>query len=74
MAWNGDAESFRDFIDTHGLTFPQISDGPGDVFAHFGVPGQPALVVVDANGDAETLLGAVEPADLDAVLNAVVNP
>ena len=39
----------QDFIDKHGLTFPQISDDPGDVFNRFGVSYQPALVIVNTD-------------------------
>ena len=68
VAWTGDDESFQGFIDKHGLTFPQISDDPGEVFARFGVPGQPALVVVDPDGAANVVLGAVDEATLDEML------
>jgi len=50
------------------LSFPQISDDPGTVFARFGVPAQPAFVVVAANGDTQVLLGAVDEAKLQTVL------
>jgi hypothetical protein len=50
------------------LSFPQISDDPGTVFARFGVPAQPALVVVKPNGDAQVLLGAVDDSKLQTVL------
>ncbi len=50
------------------MSFPQISDDPGTVFARFGVPAQPALVVVKPNGDAQVLLGAVDDANLQSVL------
>ena len=72
VAWNGDAASFNDFISRHSLTFPQISDPQGDVFAHFDIPGQPAWVIVDAAGKATRVLGALEPADLDAAFNAAL--
>jgi hypothetical protein len=42
------------------------------VFAHFDIPGQPAWVIVDANGKAARVLGALEPADLDAAFNAAL--
>ncbi len=71
MAWFGDDESFQGFVDEHGLTFPQISDDPGDVFGRFGVPAQPALVVVDTDGTVQQFLGAVDDATLDDVLTAV---
>ncbi len=68
VAWTGDEDSFQGFIDKHGLTFPQISDDPGEVFQRFGVPGQPALVVVGPDGSATTTLGAVDEATLDEML------
>lgn len=69
MAWTGTDDDFKGFIDTHGLTFPQISDDPAEVFQRFGVPSQPALVVVDASGRAQQLFGAVEPELLDSILS-----
>ena len=68
MAWTGNDASFQGFIDKYSLSFPQISDDPGTVFARFGVPSQPALVVVNRNGDAKVLLGAVDDANLQSVL------
>ena len=50
------------------MSFPQISDDPGTVFARFGVPAQPAVVVVKPNGDTRVLLGAVDDATLQTVL------
>ena len=61
MAWTGGDDSFQGFIDKHDLTFPQISDDPGDVFDRFGVPYQPALVVVRTDGSTELVAGEVEP-------------
>jgi peroxiredoxin len=60
VAWTGSDDSFQDFIDRHGLTFPQISDDPGDVFDRFGVAYQPALVIVGTDGSAELVAGAVD--------------
>lgn len=68
VAWTGDDDSFQKFIDKYSLSFPQISDDPGDVFARFGVPAQPALVVVDPSGDSNVLFGALDDADLQAAL------
>ncbi|MEO6122462.1 MAG: redoxin domain-containing protein [Ilumatobacteraceae bacterium] len=68
VAWTGDNASFQRFIDKYSLSFPQISDDPGTVFARFGVPAQPAFVVVKPNGDSRVLLGAVDEANLRAVL------
>jgi peroxiredoxin len=68
VAWTGSENDFQTFIDRHGLTFPQISDAPGDVFARFGVSFQPALVVVKPDGSAEFVAGAVDAALLDQIL------
>ncbi len=68
VAWFGSDADFQGFIDKHSLTFPTISDDPGDVFAHFEVPAQPALAVVGADGTVQVELGAVESDDLDALL------
>jgi len=60
VAWTGDDDDFQDFIDRHGLTFPQISDDPGAVYARFGVAFQPAMVIVAADGTTEMIAGAVD--------------
>jgi peroxiredoxin len=70
VAWYGDDESFQGFIGKHGLTFPQVSDDPGEVFSRFGVPSQPALVVVRPDGSVEQYLGAVEPDQLEQLFAA----
>jgi peroxiredoxin len=71
VAWTGSDEAFQGFIDKYSLSFPTISDDPGDVFTHFGVPSQPAWVMVDAAGEAEMLSGAVEPELLDSILTNI---
>ena len=73
VAWFGDDTSFQAFVDKYGLTFPQISDDPGVVFARFGVPYQPAMAIVDAAGVVQVSLGAVEESTLDAALAKAVN-
>lgn len=72
VAWYGDDTSFQAFVDKYSLTFPQISDNPGDVFARFGVPQQPAMAVIDRAGNVQVSMGAVEPAELDAALTKAV--
>jgi peroxiredoxin len=71
VAWTGDEASFQGFIDKHSLTFPTISDDPGDVFLRFEVPAQPALVIVAADGTTQTFYGAVDESQLDSVLTEV---
>lgn len=73
VAWFGDDAAFQGFIDRHQLTFPQISDDSGEVFARYGVPGQPALVIIDTAGEAQQLFGAVDEALLDELLTAATS-
>ncbi|MEO7369524.1 MAG: redoxin domain-containing protein [Ilumatobacteraceae bacterium] len=68
VAWYGDDASFQGFVDKHGLTFPQISDDSGEIFARFHVPQQPAMAIIDAAGSVKVSLGAVEDDALDAAL------
>jgi len=69
VAWTGSDDSFQGFIDKHGLTFPQISDDPGEVFNRFGVSYQPALVVVKTDGSTELVAGAVDGDLLDQIVS-----
>lgn len=71
VAWAGDDRSFTAFVDRHELTFPQLSDPDGELYAHFGIPVQPAFVVIDADGRTTTLLGALDDDELvDALTRA----
>jgi peroxiredoxin len=72
VAWSGNDDEFQRFIDNHGLTFPQLSDSPGAIYARFGIPAQPAFVVVDAAGEVETLFGAVDEALLDDIISGAI--
>ncbi len=72
VAWNGDDASFQGFVDKYGLTFPQISDDPGVVYARFGVPRQPAIAIIDTEGVVQVLLGAVDDSTLDTALTAAL--
>ena len=56
-------------MDRHGLTFPQISDDPGEVFNRFGISWQPAMAVVRADGGVETIAGAVDTTLLDQIIS-----
>jgi peroxiredoxin len=68
VAWTGNDDAFQGFIDKHGLTFPQISDDPGDVFNRFDVSYQPAIVIVNTDGSTELLAGSVDAELLDQVI------
>jgi len=71
VAWTGSDDDFQAFIDTHGITFPTISDDAAVVFERFGVASQPALVVVDARGEEQQVFGAVEDELLRSILSNV---
>ena len=55
----------QEFIDRHGLTFQNMNDQTGELFSHFGVPSQPAWVLVSANGVVNTYLGAMQESLLE---------
>ncbi|MEM9746171.1 MAG: redoxin domain-containing protein [Actinomycetota bacterium] len=67
VAWTGSEDSFQGFVDRHGLTFPQISDDPGNVFARFDVAFQPALKLVSPDGSIETT-GRVDESILEELI------
>jgi AhpC/TSA family len=74
VAWTDDESSFKDFVDMHGLTFPQISDDQRTVCVHFNIPSQPALVLIGADGKVKTKVGTVEHESLDAALGGEMSP
>ena len=69
VGWSGDDAIYRDFIAEADLTFPQIDDTAGAVYARFDVPYQPALVVIDTGGNVVEKLGAVNDDDLTRLIN-----
>ena len=73
VAWTGSEGEFQEFIDRHGLTFPQISDDQADVFTRFGVAAQPALAIVHPDGAVETLLGAADDELLDSLIERALD-
>ena len=70
VAWAGSDADFQAFIDRYGLSFPQISDDAGAIYERFEIPAQPALVLVDAAGEVQTLFGAVDDETLDGLLGS----
>lgn len=67
LDWHGII--FQVFVDRHGLTFPQISDDQGDVYIRFNIPAQPALALIDSQGEVQTMLGAIEADKLESALD-----
>lgn len=64
VAWFGNDAEMQEFVDRHGLTFPNANDDAGEIFRRFEVPAQPAWAFVAADGTVTTHLGAMEPEDL----------
>ena len=69
VAWNGSDQSMQDFISKHQITFANIKDNDGLVFAQFDVAYQPAWVFIRQDGTSETNLGAMDEVTLTAMLN-----
>ena len=69
VAWNGSDKSMQEFITKHQLTFPNVKDNDGVIFAQFEVPYQPAWVFIQQDGIFETNLGAMDEVTLIAMLN-----
>ncbi|NBN88786.1 MAG: hypothetical protein EBV24_00470 [Actinobacteria bacterium] len=58
VGWNGTQDEIDGFVSRHGLTFANVRDADGSIFASFGVAGQPAWVFQSADGSRELVLGA----------------
>ena len=69
VAWNGSEQSMQEFMTKHQLTFANIKDNDGLIFAQFEVPYQPAWVFIQQNGTSETNVGAMDEVTLTAMLN-----
>jgi hypothetical protein len=68
VAWNGSEESMQEFVTKHQLTFANIKDNDGLVFAQFDVAYQPAWVFIRQDGTSETNVGAMDEVALIAAL------
>ena len=58
----------QEFVAKHQLTFANIKDNDGLVFAQFDVAYQPAWVFIQQDGTFETNLGAIDEVTLTAML------
>jgi len=59
----------QDFVNENGLTFTNINDDAGEIFARFGVPYQPAWVFITKDGTATTKIGVLSDLELEEELN-----
>lgn len=66
-----DAQDFesdaRRFVRAHGVTYPNVHDGPGDTSARYGVSGFPETWFVDRRGQlvVDHVAGPVGAARID---------
>jgi len=58
----------QEFVAKHQLTFTNIKDNDGLVFAQFDVAYQPAWVFIQQDGTFETNLGAMDEVTLTSML------
>lgn len=68
VAWNGSEQSMQEFVTKHQLTFANIKDNDGLIFAQFEVPYQPAWVFIQQDGTSETNVGAMDEVTLTKML------
>jgi peroxiredoxin len=71
IAWQGNQAEIDEFVQRHGLSFPNVLDADGSIFAGFGVASQPAWVFQDAGGNRERVSGAMPTAEIETRLTAI---
>lgn len=71
IAGRDDVGPMREFVDRHGLegVFPHLVDSSGELWARFGVSGQPTWVFVDDSGEGERIFGPLSDDELQAKLD-----
>ena len=57
------------FISDTGITFDNINDGVGEIFARFGIPYQPAWAFVARDGTTTVRIGVLSEQELTTLLN-----
>ncbi len=72
MAWSGSQENYESFVTRHGLSFPNIDDTAGAIYADFGIPGNPAFGVVHPDRTYEIVMGAVPADTLDMIITQMI--
>ena len=72
IAWNGTQGEIDEFISRHGLTFPNVRDGDGEIFASFSVASQPAWVFQSAAGERVVESRVMPEDEINSRLNAIL--
>ena len=73
VAWNGTQGEIDEFISRHGLTFPNVRDGDGEIFASFSVASQPAWVFQSAAGKRVVESRALPEDEINSRLIAILS-
>lgn len=71
IAWNGTQGEIDEFISRHGLTFPNVRDGDGEIFASFSVASQPAWVFQSKTGERVVESRALPEGQINSRLSAI---
>lgn len=73
IAGRDEVGPMREFLQRHDLEglMPDVVDLDGDIWARFGVGGQPTFVFVDGGGALERVSGAMSDDELERRLNAL---
>jgi cytochrome c biogenesis protein CcmG/thiol:disulfide interchange protein DsbE len=67
-------ENGRRFVDEHGITYPQLYDGPGDLLDSFGSTGFPESFLVNPQGKIALVRpGPVTPEYLHALVLPLID-
>jgi hypothetical protein len=73
VAWSGSARDYQSFVSRHGLTFLNIDDTAGAIYADLGIAGNPAFGVVHTDQSYEVVMGAVPANTLDMIITSMIN-
>jgi len=71
VAWNGTQGEIDEFISRHGLTFPNVLDSDGEIFASFSVASQPAWVFQSKTGERVVESRALPEDEVNSRLNGI---
>lgn len=56
----------RDFLEEHGITYPNVHDGEGSMLGRYGIPAMPETMFIDRQGRvAAYIAGPVDAATLE---------
>ena len=72
MAGHDEQPAMEEFVQNYDLGFPQAVSEDGSLWGRFGVPGQPAWVLIDDSGEYEVHLGPYEKAELEDRLDQLI--